>query len=174
MICIPIIVWTAQVLGTLAPVPSFVPGVQYILSYHLHFELNWPALITGLFFAYYLILEPVGALLYAPQLILSLLTATAYSRHIDGFLHVVILHCVSWIAQFCGHGFIEKRAPALTDNLLYGVVLAPFFVHLELLFAFGYNPEMHKRINNEIGKEISKIRKAEGDKKRGAQATLVS
>lgn len=59
---------TAQVLGTLAPVPSFVPGVQYILSYHLHFELNWPALITGLFFAYYLILEPVGAVrdLYFP------------------------------------------------------------------------------------------------------------
>lgn len=65
--------------------------------------------------------------------------------------------------------------PCLRANFwAAGVVLAPFFVHLELLFAFGYNPEMHKRINNEIGKEISKIRKAEGDKKRGAQATLVS
>jgi len=46
------------------------------------------------------------------------------------------------------------------------VVLAPFFVHLEVLFGLGYKPAMHKRINNEIGKEITRIRKAEGEKKR--------
>jgi len=54
------------------------------------------------------------------------------------------------------------------DNLVGAVVLAPFFVHLELLFKLGYRPEMHKRINNEIGKEIAKIRKIAGDKKRAA------
>jgi 2-hydroxy fatty acid dioxygenase len=48
------------------------------------------------------------------------------------------------------------------------VVLAPFFVHLEILFELGYRPAMHKRINNEIGKEIAKIKKAKGDEKRAA------
>jgi uncharacterized membrane protein YGL010W len=48
------------------------------------------------------------------------------------------------------------------------VVLAPFFVHLEILFALGYRPEMHKQLNNEIGKEITKLRKAQGDKRRAA------
>jgi Predicted membrane protein len=48
------------------------------------------------------------------------------------------------------------------------VVLAPFFVHLEILFELGYRPAMHKRIKNEIGKEIAKIKKAKGDEKRAA------
>jgi uncharacterized membrane protein YGL010W len=52
------------------------------------------------------------------------------------------------------------------------VVLAPFFVHLEILFELGYRPAMHKRINNEIGKEIAKIKKAQGDKKRAAGKQL--
>lgn len=53
-----------------------------------------------------------------------------------------------------------------SNPLTAAVVLAPFFVHLEVLFGLGYKPAMHKRINNEIGKEIARIRKAEGDKKR--------
>lgn len=48
------------------------------------------------------------------------------------------------------------------------VVLAPFFVHLEILFALGYRPEMHKRLTNDTGKEIARIKKIEGDKKRAA------
>jgi len=40
------------------------------------------------------------------------------------------------------------------------------------LFDLGYKPEMHKRINNMIGKEIARIRKIEGDKKRAAKKEL--
>lgn len=36
-----------------------------------------------------------------------------------------ILHVLSWIAQFLGHGLAEKRAPALLDNLVGGL----FFFH---------------------------------------------
>lgn len=49
------------------------------------------------------------------------------------------------------------------------VVLAPFFVHLELLFKAGYKPQLHKEINNSIGMEIARIRKAEGDKVRASK-----
>lgn len=121
-------------------------------------------------------------------MVLSLLTATAYSKGAGHISNAGVLHGVSWIAQFLGHGLAEKRAPALVDNLLGGkfhdfstnmplicflaaVVLAPFFVHLEILFGLGYRPEMHKRINNEIGKEITKIRRAQGDKKRAAKSS---
>jgi hypothetical protein len=102
---------------------------------------------------------------------------------------IIAIHVLCWIAQFVGHGLAEKRAPALLDNLLGGknipdnpspvvdvlpfallaVVLAPFFVHLEILFGLGYRPAMHKRINNAIGKEITRIRKEEGDRRRKAQ-----
>lgn len=54
----------------------------------------------------------------------------------------------------------------MSKPLATAVVLAPFFVHLEILFGLGYKPAMYKRVNNGIGKEITRIRKAEGDKKR--------
>jgi 2-hydroxy fatty acid dioxygenase len=50
------------------------------------------------------------------------------------------------------------------------LVLAPFFVHLELLFSLGYRKDFHKDLKNDIGKEVTRIRKAEGDRKRAAQA----
>lgn len=53
------------------------------------------------------------------------------------------------------------------------VVLAPFFVHLEILFELGYRPEMHKRLQNDVGKEIARIRKEAGDKKRTAEKKAI-
>lgn len=78
------------------------------------------------------------------------------------------LHAFSWIMQFIGHGAAEGRAPALLDNLLGAVVLAPFFVHLEMLFALGYNPKLHKQIQNEVGKDIAKFRREQAEKQRAA------
>jgi len=103
---------------------------------------------------------------------LSLLTATAYYYHggSNAIAVAAAVHAVAWLAQFAGHGFAEKRAPALLDNLLGAVVLAPFFVHLEVLFHLGYRPALHKQLQNDIGKEVTAIRKAEGDKKRAAAA----
>ncbi|KAF5388363.1 hypothetical protein D9615_000130 [Tricholomella constricta] len=170
ILCVPLLLWTFQVLVAELPVPSFLPEVHYTINDYLHFDLNLSAIHAGSYLAYYLLLEPVAAILYMPQMVLSLLTATAYSKGAGHISKAALLHGVSWIAQFLGHGLAEKRAPALLDNLVGAVVLAPFFVHLEILFALGYRPEMHKRINNEIGKEITKIRKAQGDKKRAAAA----
>jgi len=166
IVCVPILLWTFQVLASQLPVPSLVPEIQYTLGDYFSFDLNWAAILAGLYLVYYFILEPIAALLYAPQLALSLLTATAYSKDPDHIFNAAVLHGFSWVAQFLAHGLAEKRAPALVDNLLGAVVLAPFFVHLEILFGLGYKPAMHKRVNNEIGKEITRIRKAEGDKKR--------
>ena len=45
------------------------------------------------------------------------------------------------------------------------LVLAPFFVHLEILFKLGYNPSLQKSIHTSITEEISKLKSAE--KKKG-------
>ena len=59
------------------------------------------------------------------------------------FRAAVILHIVTWVAQFIGHGFFEsiflrkvssnliERKPALLDNILLTLV-APDFVILEV------------------------------------------
>lgn len=52
---------------------------------------------------------------------------------------------------------------------LIAVVLAPFFVHLELLFELGYYPTLNKQIALGVGVEILKFRRA--DKAKGKKAT---
>ena len=49
-----------------------------------------------------------------------LLTTSPMVASASGTKIAVWLMTLSWIAQFAGHGFAEKRAPALLDNLLGG------------------------------------------------------
>ncbi|KAG1753747.1 uncharacterized protein EDB91DRAFT_1099659 [Suillus paluster] len=163
---VPALLWSALVLATRIPSPSFLPEVRYTFNEYLVFDMNTPAVGTTLYFVYYFILEPIAALLYAPQMVVSLLTATAYASRPDGIRDAIIVQVVSWIAQFLGHGLAEGRAPALLDNILGALVLAPFFVHLELLFMLGYRPDLHKQLQNDVGIEIAKIRKEQGEKRR--------
>ena len=69
----------------------------------------------------------------------------------------IALHVVSWIAQFFSHAVYEGRAPALLDNLIQSVFLAPIFVWLELLFMAGYRPELRSRVDDLVRKEIAKF-----------------
>jgi len=169
MFGVPLLQWSLLVLASILPVPSFVPRIHYVFNDYLVFNLNVPAMTMVLYFVYYTILEPVAAIIYAPQLVIILLTATAFSEHSGSIQKAAILNVISWIAQFIGHGVAEKRSPALLDNILGAFVLAPFFVHLEILFSFGYNPELHKQLQNDVGKEILKIKTAEGGKRRAAE-----
>ncbi|EGO01633.1 hypothetical protein SERLA73DRAFT_177050 [Serpula lacrymans var. lacrymans S7.3] len=163
---VPLLLWSAWVLGTLLPVPVFLPQIHHVFNEWLIFDLNVPAITFVFYLAYYLLLDPIAAILYAPQMVLSLLTATALSYQPDGITKAGVVHVVSWIAQFLGHGLAEGRAPALLDNILGAFVLAPFFVHLELLFKLGYRPALQKQLQNDVGKEIARIRKEQGDKRR--------
>ena len=52
-----------------------------------------------------------------------LLTAIAFGYRPDGMAIGWVLQGISWCAQFAGHGFAERRAPALLDNLLGGTRL---------------------------------------------------
>jgi len=167
--CVPVLLWTFQAFSSEIPMPSFFPIIHHTFNDYMTFELNFPAVQCLLYFAYYFVLEPLSALMYAPQMALSLLTAISFSKHPDYLTTAVVLHALAWIAQFIGHGVAEKRAPALVDNVIGAVVLAPFFVHLELLFLLGYKPELNKQIQNGVGKEIARIKKIEGDKKRAAE-----
>ncbi|KAF9222047.1 DUF962-domain-containing protein [Gyrodon lividus] len=156
---VPALLWSALVLTTLVPLPVVLPTAHHVFNEYLVFDMNTSALVAAFYLGYYALLDPVAALLYAPQMMSSLLTATAYAYRQNGIRNAIIIQVVSWIAQFLGHGLAEGRAPALLDNILGAFVLAPFFVHLELLFKFGYRPELHKQLQNDVGKEIARLRK---------------
>lgn len=74
------------------------------------------------------------------------------------------IHIVSWLAQFVGHGKFEGRAPALLDNLVQALLLAPLFVWMEILFFFGYRPELKARMEKGVEVEIAKFRKEQKGK----------
>ena len=108
----------------------------------------------------YVLMEPVAGGMLAPLL----LGGTAYANHLTSTYgmkanYIAIgVHVASWIAQFVGHGIFEGRAPALLDNLVQALFLAPFFVWLEILFAFGYRPELKSRLDQSVEREVARFR----------------
>ena len=112
-------------------------------------------------------MEPVAGGLLAP----ILLGSTAYANYLKvtygatANYVALALHVTSWIAQFIGHGVFERRAPALLDNLVQAVFLAPFFVWMEILFYLGYRPELKGRLDKAVEQEIKKYQrsKAQGN-----------
>jgi uncharacterized membrane protein YGL010W len=108
----------------------------------------------------YILMEPVAGGMLAPLL----LGGTAYANHLTSTYGMkanwiaIGVHVFSWLAQFVGHGIFEGRAPALLDNLVQAIFLAPLFVWLEILFAFGYRPELKSRLDQSVEKEIAKFR----------------
>ena len=109
-------------------------------------------------------MEPVAGGLLAPLL----LAGTAYSDHLTTMYGATAnywamgIFVLSWIAQFIGHGVFEGRAPAVLDNLVQALILAPFFVWMEILFSFGYRPELKARVDSAVEKEVEKYRRSKG------------
>ncbi|CAB4256739.1 similar to Saccharomyces cerevisiae YGL010W Putative protein of unknown function [Maudiozyma barnettii] len=62
---------------------------------------------------------------------------------------------LSWICQFIGHGVFERRKPALLDNLVQSLVLAPYFILFEFLFKLG----LYKDLNQQLKQDIATISK---------------
>jgi uncharacterized membrane protein YGL010W len=102
-------------------------------------------------------LEPVAGTLIAPLL----LGAAALGNRLIATYGMTVnywfggIHVVSWLLQFVGHGAFEGRAPALLDNLVQALLLAPLFVWMEILFFFGYRPELRARYEASVKKEIA-------------------
>ncbi|KAI9329674.1 hypothetical protein DFJ73DRAFT_664975 [Zopfochytrium polystomum] len=140
IVFVPLILWTAMV--WFANVPAFASwGLDAYLP------LNLSLLLTLVYAGYYIILEPQTGLMFMPILLTMCSTANAFQRadlggELSPNVAAGLLHASSWVFQFLGHGLAERRAPALFDNLLQALVLAPFFVFFELLFSVGYKPKL--------------------------------
>lgn len=110
---------------------------------------NASTLISLIYAGLYILMEPVAGSLLAPLVIASSLAGT-YSLQRWGAAanHWALgVQAVSWAAQFVGHGVYEGRRPALVDNLVQALFLAPLFVWIEVLFVVvGYRPELRARL----------------------------
>eukprot|EP00164_Ancoracysta_twista_P014010 GFYU01022632.1.p1 GENE.GFYU01022632.1~~GFYU01022632.1.p1 ORF type:complete len:197 (+),score=33.68 GFYU01022632.1:28-618(+) len=74
----------------------------------------------------------------------------------DAWLYALTLHLLSWAAQFFGHAMFEGRAPALRDSIFQSLVMAPFFVYMEVLAEiFGYRIMLSKRVHQAAHRRIA-------------------
>ncbi|CDU23064.1 uncharacterized protein SPSC_01694 [Sporisorium scitamineum] len=130
-------------------------------------QLNYAAVFMGTYWLYYSVLDATAALMLAPIWYALWYGSTLLARtHPDATKIAIGIKALGWISQFYGHGVHEGRAPALLDNLLGAVVLAPFFVFLEVIFHFGYRPQLQKELKNDVGKLVTRFRTDKAKAKR--------
>jgi len=148
-------VWFAYA-GPLLQSPEWFPKQ----AFGFPIVLNVPLLLCTLMGLYYTSLDPFSGLTYLPVL----WTFAIYATHVqttvaDAWLWALGVHVISWIVQFIGHGVFEGRKPALLDSLFQSLVLAPFFVWVEVLFKFGYRRDLQRSLQHETSKRIMQWKK---------------
>ncbi|GAA6061414.1 hypothetical protein JCM10212_004472 [Sporobolomyces blumeae] len=172
VLCVPTIFFTSLVLFHAIPGfdrPLFSVPLDLPLGLGSHsLDATVPFLTAVGYAAYFVLLEPLAGLLYAPILVaFGHASNVLYSDYHDAAMKLAgIAFVASWIAQFVGHGAFEGRAPALLDSLVQSLVLAVFFVWLEVLFALGYRPDLYRRLEARTGVEVAKYRKERAQKER--------
>jgi uncharacterized membrane protein YGL010W len=123
--------------------------------------VNLGTVAAFLYSSLYVLMEPVAGAMLFPLI----MGGTAYSNHLVSVYGATAnwwaggINVVAWILQFIGHGKFEGRAPALLDNLVQALFLAPFFVWFEVLFFLGYRPELKARLDKAVEQEIARFRK---------------
>ncbi|CAN8099405.1 unnamed protein product [Discula destructiva] len=167
MICVPIILMTSFLLaansGILVPLPEWLT-LEYL-------PLNLCTIASVIWGGFYVLMEPVaGSLLCA--ICIGTAAANNYLYSLDPKTSNIVaggIFVVAWILQFVGHGKYEGRAPALLDNLMQALLLAPLFVWLELLFFFGYRRELQARVEKQVEKNIAQYKAEKANKNGKAQ-----
>ncbi|KAG7726862.1 hypothetical protein KL933_003145 [Ogataea haglerorum] len=118
---------------------------------------------------YYLLLDPGMGLVSLIFVFAAAYSSTYLHSHFPSSqvnFYALAVHVSGWIAQFFGHGYYEKRAPALLDNLIQPLVLAPYFVLWEIAFEFGYRRDLKKAMEKQ-----AKQMRNEAERKRSKAST---
>ncbi|PVI00473.1 DUF962-domain-containing protein [Periconia macrospinosa] len=156
--CVPLLLGTGFVLGTNTPALR-TPG---LLS-KVGLPLNLASIASLTYTSLYLALSPNAAGVGVAPIILSSATlANLLPEFYDRTkLNTIAasVHVISWILQFVGHGKFEGRKPALLDNLVQALFLAPLFVWYEVLFKLGFYKGLQKEVEAGIEAEVAKLEK---------------
>ncbi|PSS03532.1 hypothetical protein BD289DRAFT_478380 [Coniella lustricola] len=167
MVCVPIILMTSFLLAANSGVLLDLP--DWLVPEYL--PPNMCTVASILWGGFYVLMEPVaGGLLCA--ICLAMAAVDNYFYAADPKTASLVaggIFAVAWILQFVGHGKFEGRAPALLDNLTQALLLAPLFVWLEFLFAFGYRRKLQQRVGEQVAKNVAQYRAEKAASKSKAQ-----
>ncbi|EOY01872.1 hypothetical protein QUC31_013553 [Theobroma cacao] len=156
------IFFTAILILCFTPPLFHLPHIDFSLfGSHVALVLNFGFLFALIYAVFYVCLDikagTLAALLCGVCWIGSSFLAARLGFSL-AWKVVLVVQLVCWAGQFIGHGFFEKRAPALLDNLVQALIMAPFFVLLEALQTFfGYEPYLgfHAVVQTKIEAQIN-------------------
>eukprot|EP00262_Sarcandra_glabra_P020626 TRINITY_DN8327_c0_g2_i1.p1 TRINITY_DN8327_c0_g2~~TRINITY_DN8327_c0_g2_i1.p1 ORF type:complete len:201 (+),score=28.69 TRINITY_DN8327_c0_g2_i1:88-690(+) len=143
---------------TLFHFPHQIGCFPFENSYSL--VLNFGFLFTCIYALFYVSLDKKAGSLAALLCFLCWVSSSSLAHRLGFSLAwkvVLAAQLFCWTGQFVGHGVFEKRAPALLDNLSQALLMAPFFVLLEVLQTFlGYEPYagFHERVQAKIQADL--------------------
>ncbi|KAI1987678.1 hypothetical protein LOZ53_004196 [Ophidiomyces ophidiicola] len=155
IICVPVIMFCIFLWVASAGPLFFVPEL-------LDFKCFPPnaARIAGFSYAsLYVVLEPIAGILLTP-LLLGGTALVNYLNNSYGSAAVywsLWIQAGAWIFQIVGHAIFERRSPAFVDNVVQALFLAPLFVWLEILFSFGYRPNLKARLDKAVNAELARL-----------------
>ncbi|PSN74443.1 DUF962-domain-containing protein [Corynespora cassiicola Philippines] len=167
MTCVPILLATGFIFGTNTPA---LRTPQLLTRASL--PLNLGTLAATTYSTLYLLLSPnvagatVAPLVLAAASLANRLRARYDATKVNSI--AVGVHVASWILQFVGHGKFEGRKPALFDNLVQALFLAPLFVWYEILFKLGFYKGLRREVEEGIRVELAKLnsKRKEGEQKK--------
>ncbi|OMJ15655.1 putative endoplasmic reticulum membrane protein [Smittium culicis] len=168
-IFVPSILWSTigllYLAGPMFETPEMIAKLAAPLG--INVTMNLGTIMTFVYMAYYLTLDTVAALIFAPFQLAMLVSSTYVMENFNNPTTIMIaVYVTSWVVQVGGHFVFEKRAPALLDNLVQAFAMAPFFVFLELLFMIGYRPEFHKEVHKLIVEKVEIFRSSKANNKK--------
>ncbi|KAJ6636139.1 2-hydroxy-palmitic acid dioxygenase mpo1, partial [Pseudolycoriella hygida] len=161
VICVWPILWSALVLSEYIPLVAPEQFNTFVVAVH---PLNVTFVAAVFYAAVYLLMDKKAG--FIATLLLAFCLVSGRKFYLEAELNygyaawqiAAVIQVVCWVAQFVGHGVFEGRAPALFDNLVQAVVMAPLFVLLEVLFLLGYRKDFQKTIWKKVEKEIAKFK----------------
>lgn len=155
--CVPVLLATGFLFGSNTP---SLP-VRHPLLTRLNLPLNLGTLAAVTYSSLYLALSPnvAGASITPIVLGFASVANKLLGKYNSTKVNTIAIgvHVVSWILQFIGHGKYEGRKPALLDNLVQALFLAPLFVWYEVLFKLGFYKQLKKDVEQGIEVEVAKL-----------------
>ncbi|EER01319.1 conserved hypothetical protein [Perkinsus marinus ATCC 50983] len=155
MVCVPLIYSTSLFL-----LRRYTPA--------LYGNITLATLVHAFYVLSFLYMDLPAAFLYTPIMMVMYICSAFVPLRFTPVMWAIF--AISWILQFVGHGFFERRRPALVDNFFQSIHAAVFFVWLQVMFRAGYKPDLDDELVMLTKKELERAgvqekRTRKGDKK---------
>lgn len=165
IVCVPVLLSTGLLFFSYIPI-SPRSSSRSLLSPSSSTRIDASVPIAVAYGTYYLYLSPSPLGLAGAGMVSGLYAMAHALKGAVGAATVwkpaIVVHALSWAAQFYGHGHYEGRKPALLDNLFQSIFMAPFFVLIETGFKLGLLQEFKSGVDPEIERLVKEFHVQDG------------